>query len=392
MIDFCHATNSNMSIRVTVGVNRTGRKNAFIEHLFTLVRMPSFFRADRRFWCGVLLAFLVVGLSSCGPSSRKEKGTSETRSAEKEARDPNSTRYELKVHWIDINASYVITINGFPALQEYVQARSVDNKFDVQLNTGLVGRGNHVQIRLEPLVTRAGKNLSIGTIEIEAQVLGPGRSPISGARITTAQVDSVYKAWSERAREQWEKYLKWEEKWLQEHPDSSSTITARDGGSLDSMRQWTARNPMVVSTTFDNETGPDFSRIFEEAPRLPDTPATRERLKDYAMHLRDLIAQKDTAALVEEFRPAIEGRYQTGTRLSRSEFMQANRQAVVVENAVLDFTRSDLRVQRWCEGRVWHIWREEATHRGLFQDSSGGGIGKIYVGEIDGELKVVRQG
>jgi hypothetical protein len=188
-----------MSIRVTVGVNRKGRKDAFIEHIFALVPMPSSFRADRRFWGGVLLAFLIVGLSACGPSRKKKSATSETKSTEKQAGDPNSTRYELKVHWIDINASYVITINGFPALQEYVQAQSVDNKFDVQLNAGLVGKGNTVEIRLEPLLTRSGENLSIGTIDLEAQVLAPGRNQIAGAEVTETQVDSAYKAWSERA-------------------------------------------------------------------------------------------------------------------------------------------------------------------------------------------------
>ena len=345
-------------------------------------------------WWGVLLVSLLVGLCACEANRGKQnKATDREPTAnKKKGTDSNPVRHELKVHWIDINASYVIAINGFPALQEYVQARSVDNEFDVQLNTGLVGKRNQVEIRLEPLLTRSEERLSIAKIELEAQVLGPGRSPISGAKITEARVDSVYAAWSESAREKWEEYRQWEKEWFKKNPGRKDSITWKEGGALDSMRAWASRNPLTVSTTFYNEAGPDFSKTFEETPVLEDTPATRERLKDYAMHLRDLMAEKDTSALFEEFRPAIESRYRTGTQLSRSEFMEANRQAVVVEDVVLDFARSDLRVRQWCGGRVWHIWRKGATHRGLFQDSSGGGIGKIYVGEVDGELKVVRQG
>jgi hypothetical protein len=240
-----------------------------------------------------------------------------------------------------------------------------------------------------PFLTRSGESLSIGTVEMSAEVLCEERS-MAGLGITEAEVDSAYRAWSKRARTQWEEYLKWEKSWLEKYPDSSSVVTVRDGGALDSIRQWSGRHPMTVLTTFDNEAGPDFSRIFEEAPRLPDRPATRERLKDYTMHLRDLMAQKDTSALFEEFRPAIEARYRTGTSLSRTEFMEANRQAVVVENAVLNFTTSDLRMRSWVNGRVWQVWREEAINQGLFQDSSGGGLGTMYVAELEGELKVVR--
>ena len=345
----------------------------------------------------ILFCLTAFGCQSATDQNRekrleaKEKQQTANKKADEQRENAGPPRYTMELRLVDLAGHFRVKINGFPVEAPATMVRMSGSDITSRFNTALIGEGNKASLSTMPFLTRGNESLSIGTVEMRAKVLA-GETPLQGARITEAQVDSAYKAWSKRASEQWDKYLKWEKKWLQEHPDSSSTITARDGGALDSMRQWTARNPMVVSTRFDNEAGPDFSRIFEEAPRLPDTPATRERLKDYAMHLRDLMARKDTAAMVEEFRPAIEGRYQTGTRLSRSEFMEANRQAVVVEDVVLDFERSDLRVRRWCEGRVWRIWREEAIHRGLFQDPSGGGIGKIYVGRIDGELKVVRQG
>jgi hypothetical protein len=323
----------------------------------------------------------VIGLLACDSKSKDDSKTKSGQAEEqsvqgkKEAGDSNSVRHELKVRWIDISASYVITINGFPALQEYVQARSVDNEFDVQLNTGLVGEGNKVEIRLEPFLTRSGRSLSIGTIELEAQVLGPGRSPVAGAKITEVQVDSVYEDWSERARAKWKEYQ-----------------SRTEHGALDSIRAWVERHPLTVSTTFDNEAGPDFSRIFEEAPRLPDRPATRERLVGYAMRLRDLMAQENTSALLEEFRPAIEDRFEALSFSDREKFMQQNREALVLENPVLDFDREDIQLRSWCDGRVWQLIREGAKNEGLLQEPSGTGRGKIYVAEIDGELKVVRQG
>lgn len=147
---------------------------------------------------------------------------------------------------------------------------------------------------------------------------------------------------------------------------------------------------MTVSTTFDNKAGPDFSRIFEEAPVLKDTLATRDRLKDYALHLQDLMAAKDTMALMEEFGSAIDGRFRIGSPLSRSEFFERNREAIVLKDVTVDFSRADLRLRPWSEGRGWQIWRREGVNQALFQRPSGSSLGKTYVAEIDGALKVVR--
>ena len=328
------------------------------------------------FSVGLCVSLLVI--SGCR-SEREGESAASSAPQKKEQEEEKTLAVKspvLKVTWIDVYANYVVTINGFPARERWVKGRAVDNTFDVPLQTGLVRGKNEVEVRLRPSLRHRSQELKISGVEFTAEVLPYRDAEEAVAVMNEAQVDSTYAQWSKRAEKEWERVL------AKRSPEAA----------IDSIKIWAGSNPLTVSTTFDNEAGPDFSKIFEEAPRLEDTPATRERLKDYAMHLRELMARKDTAALVEEFRPAIEGRYRTGTSMSRSAFMEANRQAVVVEDVVLDFSRSDLRVQRWCGGRVWHIWREEATHSGLFQDPSGGGIGKIYVGEIDGELKVVRQG
>jgi hypothetical protein len=145
-----------------------------------------------------------------------------------------------------------------------------------------------------------------------------------------------------------------------------------------------------VSTTFDNEVGPDFSRIFEEAPKLKDTSGTRKRLKDYAMHLLDLMAAKDTSALFEEFRPSVMGRFRMRHFDSKSEYMAKNWKAMILEDAILDFGRSDVALRPWSGGRVWELWREDSENQAFFETPSGYGMGELYVAELGGELKVVR--
>jgi hypothetical protein len=203
----------------------------------------------------------------------------------------------------------------------------------------------------------------VGEISYTAEVRRGGgeAEPVVGdARITEAEVDSAYQAWMKRAQKKLEEL-------------------GSEDGALDSMRAWAARHPMTVSTTFDNEAGPDYSRIFEEAPVIDDT----SRLTDYALHLRDLMAQKDTAQLVEEYRPKI--RY-AHDRVEQSGetfrgFLRSYRRTLIEEEP-LGVSRENIRPRRWSSGRVWELRR-----RGEDDLFSGR---KVYVAELDGELKVVR--
>jgi len=158
------------------------------------------------------------------------------------------------------------------------------------------------------------------------------------------------------------------------------------------MRQWIARNRLSVSTTFDNETGPDFSPIFEKAPVLKDTPSTRERLKDYAMHLRAVISSHDGPGLYREIRPAKNAAYRkqgmtpppdsarradwTAAAEKRVGWFQPGRSAGAT-------SRDEIGLRRWVEGRVWELYKKDSGEP-LFGES------EIFVAEIDGELKVVR--
>jgi len=314
-----------------------------------------------------------------------------------------SPDYEAELKLKRLEGHFRILNNGFPVEELPFMGTAADQSVTADLNTALVGEGNELTVEVMPFLTRGDKKLDIGTVEMRASV-NCNDTTLADVEIAEAKVDSTYKAWSERARKQWKKYLEWERKWLEKHPDSSSTITARDGGALDSMRQWTARHRLSVSTTFDNEAGPDFSRIFEEAPRLPDRPATRKRLKDYAMHLRDLMARKDTAGLVQEFLPVVwTGMDSLDTANLRSNFSEKQirsvREHIVMENAYLDITRSEIGLRRWAEGRVWELYYEpdgkalfgaRTFRKGTPEYTGSGRKREVYVAELGEELKVVR--
>jgi hypothetical protein len=218
---------------------------------------------------------------------------------------------------------------------------------------------------------------------MRTDVRGRDDKRIERGRITEAEVDSAYAAWSRKARKQWQRYR-----------------SRFDRGALDSLRAWASRHPMTVSTTFDNENGPDYSRIFEQAPVIRDTG----RLKDYAIRLRDLMARKDTAGLVDEFLPVIwTGRDSLILSRLRSNFSEEQirsvREHIVMDEAYLDIERADVGVRRWVGGRVWELYYKpegnalfaaQSLRKGTPEYTGSGRKRQVYVAELGGELKVVR--
>jgi len=331
----------------------------------------------RRLLRGLLLPAMLLGCQvseSCQSSTVEADKNSPVKQTEAEIdHSTGPATYELLIRWVDVNASFVATVNGFPVRRRLVKGRAVQNEFDLPLNSALIGGTNRVEIRLHPLIKGGeGEKLHIGTTRFEASILGPEDQPFGSARITRAQAESVSVSWRERVKEQWRTYL-------------GSTSSSHE--ALDSIRAWAERTPMTVRTTFDNEAGPDFSRIFEEAPVIEGTPSDTARLKDYALRLRDLMARRDTAALFEEFRLHYAHQYEiTGHEGSVEEDEAALKKTVVMEDPNLDFAREDVRLTRWSDGRVWEIARDGADE--FFR--SKGTVRDVYVAEVDGELRVVR--
>ena len=338
----------------------------------------------------VVLAFFWVGCekkkrSSGSAVQQQGKEISTTRSC-----SGSPPKYEAKLELKSLEGHYRIMINGFPVEQLPFMGTAADQNVTADLNTALVGKGNELTVEMMPFLTRGETDLNIGTVEVRARVLC-NDTALAGIEIAGAQVDSAYRAWRKRTREQWKEYVEWEKQWLKQNPDSSETITARDGGALDSMRAWASENPLTVSTTFDNEAGPDFSRVFEEAPKLEDTPATRKRLKEYATHLRDILLDHDGTGLYREIRPAKNAAYRKQEKrpppdsVRRVKWEKAAQKKDGwfrdVEEATA-FGRDQVGLRQWVGGRVWELYRKPG-------DPLFGGW-KIYVGKVDGKLKVVR--
>ena len=335
-----------------------------------------------------LVGFILVGCAS------KERREAETRSSEKDDSSASgsiekSVWYNFVIEGRHEGGWLTITLNGFPVEESTGMIRY--RKSEVDLNTALIGEGNQLILRSEPLLLRGEEGVDVGDPGIFGRVRR-GEKKISGARISASEIDSAYQAWKKRVQKQWEEYREWEKQWLKKHPEAKEKITWKDGGALDSIRAWAERNPLTVSTKFANEAGPDFSRIFEQAPRLPDTPATRERLKDYAMHLRELFVQEDTVGLYQEHKLSFQS-----NESSREKALNVIGTNWLKYDWHTDFRREDLMCRRWSDGRIWEIYRDDElsdrlSKQALFLAGEDrlAGWHKVYVAEIDGEFRVVR--
>lgn len=327
---------------------------------------------------------LGVSLPLClllGGCVESDSSTSQVSTEYKQKEQNGPTTYEVQVRQKQICSLGRILVNGFPVDEWGGQA--VHQTYDFPVNTVLVGEGNRLTIENEPCFSRVGDSLVIGTIQMRTDVRGRDDKRIERGRITEAEVDSAYEAWRQKARKQWERYR-----------------SRFDRGELDSLRAWASRHPMTVSTTFDNENGPDYSRIFEEAPVIRDTG----RLKEYAIQLRDLMARKDTAGLVDEFLPVIwTGRDSLILSRLRSNFSEEQirsvREHIVMDEAYLDIERADVGMRRWVGGRVWELYYKpdgnalfaaRSLREGTPEYTGSGRKRPVYVAELGGDLKVVR--
>jgi hypothetical protein len=344
-----------------------------------LSRKPGLVRPLKTSVLALVAALTLLSASGCIKISNPDEDSSSPEEkqadasgadSEKSSCQGSSARFDLKVRGKHSGGQLTVTLNGFPVekstgIMQYSQRRA-------PLNTALVGEENHVAFRSEPLLMGTG-GLMIGEHEELRGGVRCNATPVSGAKITAAAVDSAYRAWTDRARAKWRDY-------------QSRNVR----GALDSIRAWAEQNPMTVSTTFDNEAGPDFSRLFEEAPVIEGTPTDSARLKDYAMHLQSLLREKKGAALYREIRPAAEASARelgespppTSKRRARWRKDAENGEGWFDEKPP-EFGRSDVGLDRWAEGRVWELYRRPGREPLL-------GGWNIFIAEVEGELKVVR--
>lgn len=150
-----------------------------------------------------------------------------------------------------------------------------------------------------------------------------------------------------------------------------------------------------LELAFDSEDVPSFRERLREAPVVDD----EEELRDYAMELRDALEERRTDDLYEEF----EVKFEEYDRAfpsrapddSRAWFRQHATESLFEESARqrFDFTRDDLLLEPWAGGRVWELGVErDDTSREfvLVEDDEGTFVMDVYVGDVAGDLRIVR--
>ena len=353
--------------------------------------------------CLQIIGSLLLGLTivSCQPEPKSSSQRSPS-----ESPSVADTLTITDEHWLFVRLNtfggrYTLTINGFPVEREIAPVQATGKDIGARINTALIHGKNTAAIHVRPFVEQRAEDMAIHPIDVRLWIAryatdGTYVSVHSSSRqnrrqgeeprptafgTSVAQVDSAHAAWSQSARRQWQTYRE--------------TVGA---AALDSLRAWARLHPMTVRTTFDNEHGPDFSDLFEEAPIIEGTPADSARLRAYAMHLRNLMENQRADALYQEFLPRNKMlRRENGkpplppdTSAYRQEGLKNIRTHWFERDFLTDFQASDIRLTRWVDGRIWQI--ERGNGLPLFVTDTIGSRGEIsiYVAEINDTLKVVR--
>lgn len=147
--------------------------------------------------------------------------------------------------------------------------------------------------------------------------------------------------------------------------------------------------PQSFSVVFANDEI-DFSDELSTPPPFDD----REALLDYAIHLRDLLRAQDVDGLVAEFAP----KANTWARAfdePEPGFVDSLREELrefFAEGVETDFERSDLALAPACGGRIWELMRsgDLPLMRSVELEEEGRSFWRVFAGERDGGLKVVR--
>jgi hypothetical protein len=285
------------------------------------------------------------------------------------------------LHVERVAGRWLVTLNGFPVWDRTDEpASTVNNWIDPDLNQALVSEGNELRVEVWPRLSWTAGGPAAGASSIRGSVVEVGAGPVAG---TAFDLGTARPEWERALRAGWERWRR-----------AGGADAARD-----SVRAWAEANPVAVSVAFDVRAGaPSFDAVFRAAPVIAGTPADSARLRAYAVRLRDLLDDADAEGVYREIGPSISdsvGTYQVtmeGTR--ESDLNDIRREWTRFRT---DFAAADVGLRSWAGGRVWELYRD---------DGVAGALGKralllrgddrletwlrVYVGEVDGALRVVR--
>ena len=288
----------------------------------------------------------------------------------------------------------VTLVNGFPVDRGSGVSRY--RGYRVGASASLVSGTNTLGVQMTPLLGRSGRALVVGRPALSAAVACAGGGGVS---LGEGEIAAAHERWRAGLLERWAGWLAAEDSVLAARPALAAALAdsvARNpelvgvGPALDLARAWVRAHPAAAEGAFEYgapDGSPSFDAVFREAPVIRGTARDSARLRAYAVRLRDLAAARDTAALLVEFAPDARDRFEAYGRGSvpRAEYDRRVREAVVLDS-LAPFEAADVELRSWAEGRVWELSRPGGEE--LLWGASG--FRRVYVGEVNGELRVVR--
>ncbi len=323
----------------------------------------------------------LAGLAACGPDGASAHPDASARGT---ALCDLAGEYAVGGVRDDVIGDVRMLANGLPVWKGYgfIAQNALGGSLGTTLTPALVSGENTAAVEVVPAVSEAGTGPAVGPVRLRLWVCAPDGAVVPGTERSAAHVDSVVAAWTAELESRW---------------------AAWGAAAADSARAWAEAHPVRVETSFTRPAGADgrpadgepaFDAVVREAPVIGGTPADSARLRAYAVELLRMSVERDTVALWRAFEPAISDNWEVlggvfGAGMSWDDYEVGNREAVVFEQPT-PFDASDVQLQSWAGGRVWELYRNEAG--GLIQNEGRGLYQEIYVGEVDGELRVVRVG
>jgi hypothetical protein len=234
-----------------------------------------------------------------------------------------------------------------------------------------------------PVVSRVGEDVAIEAPPVNPFLVGQGNTLVMevsaspGSSADSADLSGVTLVVKVKAYEPGDIVA----------PESGEAIAAYD--LAEAPPESRTGLPLTATLTFETE-GPSFRPLLLEGPVLESADAVR----DYALRLRDLVRAKSVRELQAEFAPKLRDyvtAYSLGDVDAAGAFAEFLTAEFIPAGPVLDFDRSDLGIKLWCGGRIAEVTLGEGELLAARADSEGSRYTlPVYVGRVDGQLRVVR--
>jgi hypothetical protein len=170
---------------------------------------------------------------------------------------------------------------------------------------------------------------------------------------------------------------------------NAEELQARYSSDMYSLQDLAAAFPLKLSYAFESE-GVSFKKRLLEADKITD----KNKVLQYAVTIRDLLAKQDLNGLYREYEPKLDDyaiAYPGELPDKRAWFDNFMKNDFFPGGPVTGFAPDDIEARPWCDGRIWEVFIKPYTpfftNAGL--DGSINSI-EMFVGVVDGKLKIVR--